>query len=57
MDHFYFATCGVFPGLKIFIGETSSIDIKSTVLGDLQSFCICFWSVHTFYRNGLLSSD
>lgn len=48
-DRFYLCVlCNLkcFSRLKIFIGETSSLDIKSTALGDLQSFCICFWPVH-----------
>lgn len=50
-----YLTC--FPGLKVFTGETSFLDIKSTALGDFQSFCICFGPVHTFYWKGLLCSN
>lgn len=60
INHFYFCVlCYLkcFPRYKIFVGETSFIDIKSTVLGDLQSFCICFLPVHTFYWKGLLCSN
>lgn len=42
-DHFYFVTWRVFfPGLKIFVGETSFLDIKSNALGDLLSFACAF---------------
>lgn len=38
-----------FPGLNIFVEETSFLDIKSNALGDhLRFFCMCFCPVHTF---------